>query len=109
MWLAPTQVLVATISDKSLAYAREVTEGLCAARLRVELDDSPEKIGPKKHRARKLKIPYIAVVGEQEAQARTVNVNDQQGRQVDNMTLAAFLELLLQENQPGGRNPGAGA
>ncbi len=109
VWLAPTQVLVATISDKSLAYAREVTEGLCAARLRVELDDSPEKIGPKKHRARKLKIPYIAVVGEQEAQARTVNVNDQQGRQVDNMTLAAFLELLLQENQPGGRNPGAGA
>ena len=102
-WLAPTQVVVATISEKSTAYAREVVQGLRAAGLRVELDDTPERIGPKKHRARKMKIPYIAVVGEQEAEARTVNVNDRDGRQVDNMTLAVFLEMLLQESQPGGR------
>ncbi|MBN2561653.1 MAG: threonine--tRNA ligase [Phycisphaerae bacterium] len=103
MWLAPTQVVVATISEKSESYAREVVGGLRAAGLRVELDDSPEKIGPKKHRARKTKIPYIAVVGGQEAQARTVNVNDREGRQVDNMALPLFVEFLLQENQPGGR------
>ena len=103
MWLAPVQAVVATISEKSVPYAREVVEGLRAAGLRVEIDDSPEKIGPKKHRARGLKIPYIAVVGEQEATNRTVNVNDREGRQVDNMTLALFVEFLLQENRPGGR------
>jgi threonyl-tRNA synthetase len=109
MWLAPTQVLVATISEKSAAYAREVVDGLCAGGLRVELDASPEKIGPKKHRARKLKIPYIAVVGEQESRARTVNVNDREGRQLENMGLPLFVEFLLQENQPGGRSKPAGA
>ena len=102
-WLAPVQAVVATISEKSVAYAREVVAGLRAAGLRVELDDSPEKIGPKKHRARKMKIPYIAVVGEQEAAARTVNVNDRDGRQVDNTSLITFVEMLLQENRPGGR------
>jgi len=103
MWLAPVQAVVATISERSNAYAAEVVKGLRAVGLRVDLDDSPEKIGPKKHRARKLKIPYIAVVGEQESQNRTVNVNDREGRQVDNMPLARFVEFLIQENRPGGR------
>jgi threonyl-tRNA synthetase len=111
LWLAPTQIMVATISEKSTAYSREIAAGLKAAGLRVEVDDSPEKIGPKKHRARKMKIPYIAVIGEQEMQNRTVNLNDRDGRQLDNMSLPLLVELLLQENQPGGRSklsePGA--
>jgi threonyl-tRNA synthetase len=102
MWLAPVQVLVATISEKSAPYARQVKDLLRKAGLRVELDDSPEKIGPKKHRARKWKIPFTAVIGEQEAQAKTVNVNDRDGRQVDNMTLEMFVEMLSQHNRPGG-------
>jgi len=108
LWLAPIQIAVATISEKSNAYAQEIGKGLRAAGLRVEVDDSPEKIGPKKHRARKLKIPYIAVVGEQEALNRTVNLNDREGRQLDNMSLPLLLELLLQENQPGGRPKSSG-
>ncbi|HVP13706.1 MAG TPA: threonine--tRNA ligase [Phycisphaerae bacterium] len=103
LWLAPTQIAVATISEKSNNYAREIAAGLKAAGIRVEVDDSPEKIGPKKHRARKLRIPYIAVVGEQEMQSRTVNLNDREGRQLDNMSLPLLVELLLQENKPGGR------
>jgi threonyl-tRNA synthetase len=103
LWLAPVQIAVATISEKSSAYAREIAAALKAAGIRVEVDDSPEKIGPKKHRARKLKIPYIAVVGEQEVQNRTINLNDREGRQLDNMSLPLLVELLLQENQPGGR------
>jgi threonyl-tRNA synthetase len=104
LWLAPTQVVVVTISDKSADYARDVVAELKAAGIRVELDDSAEKIGPKKHRARKMKIPYIVVVGEREAQDRTVNLNDRDGRQLDNMGLSLFLEMLQQENRPGGRS-----
>ena len=102
-WLAPVQVVVASISEKSEAYARESAGALRKLGLRVEVDDSAEKIGPKKHRARQLKIPYIAVVGEQEAQSRTVNVNDREGRRMDNMSLETFAEMLMQENTPGGR------
>ena len=101
-WLAPTQVLIATISEKSVPYARQVTTMLREAGFRVELDDSAEKIGPKKHRARKWKIPFTAVIGEQEAQTGTVNLNDRDGRQVDNLSLKMFVEMLLQHNRPGG-------
>jgi threonyl-tRNA synthetase len=111
LWLAPIQIVVASISEKSSAYAKEIAAGLKVAGLRVEVDDSPEKIGPKKHRARKMKVPYVAVVGEQEMQTRTVNLNDREGRQLDNMSLPLLVEMLLQENQPGGRpklsEPGA--
>ncbi|MFH1416693.1 MAG: threonine--tRNA ligase [Planctomycetota bacterium] len=103
LWLAPTQVAVASISEKSAEYAKKVAAVLGEAGLRVELDVSAEKIGPKKHRARKMKTPYIAVVGEQEAASGTVDLNDRDGRRLDNMELKLLLELLLQENQPGGR------
>ncbi len=102
-WLAPVQVVVASISEKSAAYAAEVAAALKKCGLRVELDDSAEKIGPKKHRARQMKIPFIAVVGAQEAAAGTINVHDREGRQVDDMPLDEFIQMLVHENQPGGR------
>ena len=102
-WLSPVQVMVANISEKSTEYARKVHQLLKVTGIRAEIDDSPEKIGPKKHKARALKIPYIVVVGEQEATAGTVNINDRDGRQLDNMALDLFLTMLVQENSPGGR------
>jgi len=101
-WLAPVQVVVATISEKSTAYAEELVSLLRAKGLRVEMDDSPEKIGPKKHRARQMKVPYIAVVGEQEAAARKVNVNDRDDKRSGNMGLDAFVEMMVADNRPGG-------
>ena len=61
------------------------------AGFRVALDISGDKIGPKKHKARGLKIPYILVVGEQEFSSATVNVNDREGRTLGNFTLAQFM------------------
>ncbi|MBK8270646.1 MAG: threonine--tRNA ligase [Planctomycetes bacterium] len=99
-WLAPVQVVVATISEKSETYGREVADTLRKAGLRVELDASSERIGPKKHEARRMKIPYIAVVGEQEAASRTVNLSDRDGKQLDSMGLDEFVEMLLDQNRP---------
>ena len=102
-WLAPVQAVVATISEKSSAYATELISVLRGKGLRVELDDSPEKIGPKKHRARQMKVPFIAVVGEQEAANRMVNVNDRDDKRSGNMSIDAFVEMMVQENRPGGK------
>jgi threonyl-tRNA synthetase len=104
-WLAPVQVVVASISDASGEYARQAAEALRAQGIRVELDDSAEKIGPKKHRAREQKIPYIVVVGEKEAAAKTVNVNDRDGRRSGDMTLDAFVRMMVEESVPGGARP----
>jgi len=97
LWLAPVQVYVASISDKSADYARSVRDRLVAAGLRVELDVSAEKIGPKKHIARKQKIPYILVVGEKEAAENSVNVNDRSGKMLGTEPIEAFLDRCRQE------------
>jgi len=68
MWLAPTQIVVASISDDSADYARKVHEQLTAAGLRVELDLRNEKINYKIREHSVQKVPYIAVVGKKEAE-----------------------------------------
>ncbi|GAG10853.1 unnamed protein product, partial [marine sediment metagenome] len=82
LWLAPVQATICTVSEKSAAYARE-TYRLCAeVALRTELDDSSERIGAKIRRATLMKVPYILVVGEQEAANQTINVRTREGRQL---------------------------
>ncbi|HOQ86920.1 MAG TPA: threonine--tRNA ligase [Phycisphaerae bacterium] len=97
LWLSPVQVVVASVSEKSAEYAEAVGRRLTAAGLRVEVDTTAEKIGPKKHAARKQKVPYILVVGEQEAAAGTVNVNDRTGRNLGTEPLEALVTRCLQE------------
>lgn len=97
LWLSPVQVGVASVSEKSAVYGREVAQNLRGAGLRVEIDDGDEKIGPKKHRLRAAKINYILVVGEQEAAAGTVNVNDRDGANLGNMSLEAFVAACKNE------------
>jgi threonyl-tRNA synthetase len=91
LWLAPEQVVVASISEKSGEYAESVARRLREASLRVVLDTTAEKIGPKKHNARQRKVPYILVVGEREAADGLVNVNDRSGTTLGNESVEAFI------------------
>jgi threonyl-tRNA synthetase len=104
LWLSPVQVGIVTVSEKSEAYGRSVHEALKTAGLRAELDDSSEKIGPKKHRFRTAKVNYILVVGEKEAADKTVNVNDRDGRTIGNVTLEAFVDACRAEIESKGRS-----
>jgi len=72
MWLAPTQVVVATITSEADGYAQEVAAALKQAGLRVELDLRNEKVGYKIREHSLTKIPMIAVVGRKEAEERKV-------------------------------------
>ena len=104
LWLSPVQAAVVTISEKSAEYAREVYDALKGAGLRAELDVSSDKIGPKKHRHRSAKINYILVVGEKEAAAGLLNVNDRDGRTVGNMPVAQFIDACRVEVDTKGGN-----
>jgi threonyl-tRNA synthetase len=97
LWLAPIQVRVCSISEKSKAYANEVYALCQAATLRVELDNSDERIGAKIRAATLIKIPYILVVGEQEAADQTVNVRTREGKQYGSYSLSDFLAACAQE------------
>ena len=70
MWLAPVQVVVATITSEADAYAEEAADALRKAGLRVELDVRNEKINYKVREHSVAKVPVIAVVGAREAEDR---------------------------------------
>jgi threonyl-tRNA synthetase len=74
VWLAPVQVVVLAISDEQMQSARELTEQLRDAGIRVELDDRNETLNYKIREAESQKVPYMAVVGGREAEAGTAAV-----------------------------------
>jgi len=74
LWLAPVQVAVLPVSDKCADYAAAQARKLKDSGIRTELDDSPEKIGAKIRRATLDKVPYMLILGQQEADAGTVAV-----------------------------------
>ncbi len=104
LWLSPVQVGIASVSEKSETYARAVHNALKNEGLRIELDLTGEKIGPKKHRFRTAKVNYILVVGEKEAKDNTVNVNDRDGRTIGNITLERFIDTCRVEIESKGSN-----
>ncbi len=97
-WLAPVQVKVLPVSDKSLDYARSVYETLKARGVRVELDDRNEKIGYKIRSARQIdRVPYMLILGEKEIAENTVSARDRATDETTSYTLDAFLEKLEHE------------
>lgn len=74
VWLAPEQVRVLPISEKSATYARELHGALTAAGLRAGIDEGNERIQGKIKDASEMKIPYLAVVGPRDAEGRKVSV-----------------------------------
>ena len=82
-WLAPVQIVVASITDQANDYAREVADVAAAMGLRVETDLRNEKISYKVREHSVMKVPFILAVGGREAEAKTVALrrlgsNDQQ-------------------------------
>ena len=77
VWLAPLQVKILPISDKSLDYAQSLLDSLKNADIRVEVDDRSEKIGKKIRDTELAKVPYMLVVGEKEMAENKVAVRRQ--------------------------------
>jgi threonyl-tRNA synthetase len=100
LWLAPVQVAVLSISEKYLDYAQNVLSALKTAGLRAEPWFGPEKVGSKIRDASMAKIPYLLIVGEQEAQAGKVSVRTPRNAEKPDqgsMPLEEFLQRAEQE------------
>jgi threonyl-tRNA synthetase len=91
LWLAPEQARVLPISEKTNAYARQVQGELAGAGLRCEADLSDEKIGAKIAKAHAEKVPYMLVVGPQEAESNTINVRFRASKESRSVAMAGFL------------------
>jgi threonyl-tRNA synthetase len=91
VWLAPVQASVLPLSEKFLDYGRETAAKIRAAGLRVETDESNEKLGAKIRDAQLKKIPYMLVVGEKEVAAGTVSVRKRTGGEQLSMSIDEFV------------------
>ncbi|WP_142848875.1 threonine--tRNA ligase [Telmatospirillum sp. J64-1] len=100
MWLAPLQVVVATITNDADDYAREVKAALDAAGLRADLDLRNEKINLKVREHSLAKVPVILVVGKREGEERTVAVRRLGGQQQEVLALEQAVATLAQEAAP---------
>ncbi len=96
-WLCPEQVRVLPISDKYEAYAEEVRKELAKAGISATCDNRSEKIGFKIREARLDKLPYMLVVGQQEAENHTVSVRSRFEGDEGAKSLDSFIAAVCEE------------
>jgi threonyl-tRNA synthetase len=100
-WLAPEQVRVLSLSEKVEAYASEVAQLIKSEGFRASADLRNEKLGFKVREAELGKVPYMVVVGEREAEARTVSLRMLRGAKNEAMSLEGLIRRLKDEPLPG--------
>ncbi|MGN1170554.1 MAG: threonine--tRNA ligase, partial [Lachnospiraceae bacterium] len=97
LWLAPVQVKVLPVSDKSKEYAQKVYETLKAAGIRTELDARDEKIGYKIREAQLQKVNYMLILGEKEAEAGNLSVRNREKGDLGASGIDEFIASLKKE------------
>jgi threonyl-tRNA synthetase len=94
VWLAPVQVVVATITDRPNGYAGKVAETLVEQGFRVDTDLRNEKIGLKIREHTIARVPYLLVIGDREMDSGTVAVRTREGQDLGSESLDAFSDRL---------------
>jgi threonyl-tRNA synthetase len=98
LWLAPVQVVVMPITDRTRDYGRRVQAALREAGLRCDIDERNEKIGAKIREAQIKKVPFMLVAGDREESGNTVAVRSRKEGDLGPMDLAAIRERLVRMN-----------
>jgi len=96
-WLAPEQVRVIPISEKTLESAESTAAALADQGVRVAVDRSNEKVGAKIRNARLDRVPYMLVIGAKEVEEGTVSVRHRDHEELSTMPLGDFVTLIQSE------------
>jgi threonyl-tRNA synthetase len=97
VWLSPKQAVLIPIADRHMDYAYEVEKKLKQAGLRVYVDERSERMNAKIRDAQNLKIPYMLVVGDQEAEEHKVALRKRAGENPGAMSVEEFIALATAE------------
>ncbi|GAP09781.1 threonyl-tRNA synthetase [Bellilinea caldifistulae] len=92
VWLSPEQVRIIPITDSHNEYARQLEQEMRAAGIRAEADLGQDRMNAKIRSAQLLKIPYMAVVGDQEVNSRTIALRRRDGSRQNDVPVQAFIE-----------------
>ena len=91
-WLTPTQVVIMTINDDCLDYAKKIENKLNDIEIRCLLDDRNEKINYKIREHSAMKVPYIVVIGRKEISSNTVSIRELGNEKVKEYKTEEFLK-----------------
>ena len=97
VWLAPLQVAVIPIADRHSGYARELLTRLRRRDVLAIVDDSDDTLGAKIRRHQMHKVPYMAIVGDNEASAETVSVRPRSGAERRDVGVDDFVDQVSDE------------
>ncbi len=97
-WLAPTQVVIATITDKHAEYAKELDRRLMMDNYRSEVDLRNEKIGYKIREHVVLKVPYVVIIGDKEVSSQTLSIRTYDGDEINSINYEEFIKVLGKNN-----------
>jgi threonyl-tRNA synthetase len=103
-WLSPEQVAIVTVSEKVNDYANELLGILQRAGIRAIADTSADKLGAKIRNARNMRLPYLAVVGQREAEQRGASIRSRdEDKDLGFMAVDAVIERIRAEGMPPSR------
>lgn len=97
VWLAPEQIRILPIADSHKEYANQLKQRLAQEGIRVEVDQSNEKIGYKIREAQLQKIPYMLIIGDKEVEANAVGVRSRKEGDIGQMPMEQFIKKIKEE------------
>ena len=103
-WLAPVQAKVISVSEKSAEYASLVAEKFENSKIRVEVDNSDERIGYKIRKAQLEKVPYMIILGENEANSGKVSIRKRNGEEIKDLDFDEAASMIQADINSKGQN-----
>lgn len=97
LWLAPVQIVLATISEKQAEGAAQIHSKFLEAGIRSEIDVRSEKINYKIRESELKKIPYVGVIGAKEIEANTISVRLRGGKDLGPIPVDSFIQTMKEE------------
>lgn len=91
VWLAPVQAVLIPIADRHLDYADKIRADLKNAGLRIEIDDSSDRMANKIRKAQEQKIPYMLIVGDREVNNASLSLRLRSGEDIGTTDIEAFV------------------
>ena len=103
-WISPVQAKVISVSEKSADYATKVAEKLDDKGIRVEIDNSNERIGYKIRLAQMEKVPYMIILGENESSSGKVSVRKRNGEEIKDLAFEEAVSMIQADIASKGKN-----
>jgi len=100
-FIAPTQVIFVPIAQSHVAYAKELKDMLAQEDIDCEIYDKNDSLNKRVRLAEKQRVPYVAIIGDEEVENRTISLRDRREQEKYNLTIDEFMVKLTKQLQEG--------